>query len=225
LTAETIALATERPLLAVSVAEVGSDATQAESRLKTIFAVAARWGAILLIDEADVFLEERVRTDNPNRNMLVSVLLRCLEYYEGIIFLTTNRIRAIDIAVQSRMHFTIQYKRLKQGQKLQIYKNLIRKIGDSKIKGSKSALYRQIDDNLCRRNDINGRQIRNIVSMGLALCNQRRSEGESEARLTYDDLRAVHEMTVDSLTNLSDVAAKAHKKNEAAEAESEEDSE
>jgi hypothetical protein len=55
-------------------------------------------------DEADVFLEARGRGENDlRRNAMVSVLLRVLEYYDGILILTTNRMRSFDIAVQSRI--------------------------------------------------------------------------------------------------------------------------
>lgn len=47
--------------------------------------------AVVLLDEADVFLEERDVRDL-NRNALVSVFLRALEYYEGILILTSNRV-------------------------------------------------------------------------------------------------------------------------------------
>lgn len=82
LTAETIALATGRPLLAVSVAEIGVEAHEAERRLADVFVDATRWEAVLLLDEADIFVEERIKGDL-HRNALVSVLLRCLEYYDG----------------------------------------------------------------------------------------------------------------------------------------------
>ena len=82
LTAETIALATSRPLLTVSVAEIGVEAHEAERKLTDVFVDAARWEAVLLMDEADVFVEERIKGDL-GRNALVSVLLRCLEYYDG----------------------------------------------------------------------------------------------------------------------------------------------
>ncbi|KAK3720007.1 hypothetical protein LTR37_004130 [Vermiconidia calcicola] len=149
LTAETIAMATGRPLLPISVAEIGISAENAESKLSPLFEDAQRWAAILLIDEADVFLEARGLIDNHQRNALVSVLLRCLEYYEGIIILTTNRINSIDIVVQSRMHLAIQYRALKEHQKLMIFKNLLAKIDErefenkaellSKLRGSASA--------------------------------------------------------------------------------------
>ena len=58
LTAEAIALATGRPLLVVSVAEIGTAASKAEARLTSILDNAARWRAVLLVDEADVFLEK-----------------------------------------------------------------------------------------------------------------------------------------------------------------------
>lgn len=220
LTAETMALATSRPLLVVSVAEIGTKAQNAESNLNFFFALAARWGAILLIDEADVFLEERLRSDNPERNMLVSVLLRSLEYYEGIIFLTTNRIRSIDVAVQSRMHLAIQYKRLQQKQKANIYKNLLEKVPDSMIKSDRENMYKTINDQLCRRNEMNGRQIRNIVHAALALAKERGKEGgESAAKLKFEDLRRVHETTTDFLESLKDTTNKARQRNEAAEEE------
>jgi hypothetical protein len=75
-----------------------------------------------LSDEADVFLEARGEGENDlRRNAMVSgknsdiystyiehlltkaVLLRVLEYYDGILILTTNRMRSFDIAVQSRI--------------------------------------------------------------------------------------------------------------------------
>lgn len=42
-------------------------------------------------------------------NRLVTVILRNLEYYEGILFLTTNRAAEFDEAVLSRIHLKIKY--------------------------------------------------------------------------------------------------------------------
>ena len=58
--------------------------------------------SILLLDEADVFLERR-SPENLTRNGLVSVFLRKLEYYEGIVFLTTNRVSHFDEAILSEL--------------------------------------------------------------------------------------------------------------------------
>lgn len=43
-----------------------------------MFTIAARWGAVVLIDEADVYLEERSMHDL-SRNAMVAVFLRQLE--------------------------------------------------------------------------------------------------------------------------------------------------
>lgn len=116
----------------MSVAEIGVQPHEAEHKLTDIFADAARWQAVLLMDEADVFVEERQKGEL-DRNALVSELLRCLEYYEGIIILTTNRIRTIDIALQSRIHLAIQYKGLSADSSLQIYKDNLARIPPNEI--------------------------------------------------------------------------------------------
>jgi hypothetical protein len=122
LTAETIAEATGKPLFVVSVAEIGLDASKAERNLEQLFYLAGRWESVLLVDEADVFLESRTQVSDPNRNALVSVLLRVLEYYNGIMILTTNRINSLDIAVQSRIHLAIRYDDLSVEQKKKIFR-------------------------------------------------------------------------------------------------------
>jgi SpoVK/Ycf46/Vps4 family AAA+-type ATPase len=63
---------------------------------------------VLLLDEADTYMEERTAQDI-QRNGLVSVFLRKLEYCEAIMFLTTNRVTAFDSAILSRMHVMIAF--------------------------------------------------------------------------------------------------------------------
>jgi hypothetical protein len=70
-----------------------------------------KWNALLLLDEADIFLEQRSISDI-NRNALVCIFLRTLEYYQGIMFFTTNRVKQIDNAITSRIHFKIKYDNL-----------------------------------------------------------------------------------------------------------------
>lgn len=62
--------------------------------------------AVVLLDEADVFLEERDMKDL-NRNALVSVFLRALEYYNGIVILTSNRVGTFDEAFKSRIQLAL----------------------------------------------------------------------------------------------------------------------
>ncbi len=59
LTAEAVAEVTKRPLYAVSAGELGTDPEKVDKQLTLVLDLAHRWSAILLLDEADVFLQER----------------------------------------------------------------------------------------------------------------------------------------------------------------------
>ncbi|KAK3322629.1 P-loop containing nucleoside triphosphate hydrolase protein, partial [Apodospora peruviana] len=112
LTAESAAEASHRIIITSSVGELDKDnrASSFEWRLKELLRFATAWGAVLLLDEADVFLERREETaGNEKKNALVAVFLRHLEYFSGIVFLTTNRIRAFDAAMKSRIHLALGY--------------------------------------------------------------------------------------------------------------------
>lgn len=89
-----------------------------------IFRLAQRWNAILLIDEADVYMEERTVQDM-TRNALVSVFLRLLERCETTIFFTTNRQQVFDPAILSRMHLTQAYEPMKFKTRSQVWERCI----------------------------------------------------------------------------------------------------
>ncbi|PKK67210.1 P-loop containing nucleoside triphosphate hydrolase protein, partial [Rhizophagus irregularis] len=108
LTAEAISEYLHRPLYNVSVGELGTSVVELESKLSEILEVASIWNAVILIDEADIFLERRSE-NNIYRNALVSVFLRLLEYHQGILFLTTNRVKCFDAAFQSRVSISLKY--------------------------------------------------------------------------------------------------------------------
>ena len=67
--------------------DIGETAEEVEKNLARTFSLAHRWGCVLLMDEADVFLAKR-RKEDLRRNAVVSVFLRIMEYYSGILFLT-----------------------------------------------------------------------------------------------------------------------------------------
>lgn len=81
LTAESVAEVMKVPLYVLSAGDLGTNASRVEDNLKDILSVVPRWGAVLLLDEADVFMEARNATDLA-RNELVCIFLRMLEYYE-----------------------------------------------------------------------------------------------------------------------------------------------
>ncbi|TGO06817.1 hypothetical protein BTUL_0475g00010 [Botrytis tulipae] len=107
LTSEILAEEHHAPLYVVSAGQLGYDPSEFEERMKLVLELAARWKAILLLDEGDIFLEKRSTSDLA-RNRLVSIFLQILEYYSGVLFITTNRGAVIDEAIRSRIHIQIQ---------------------------------------------------------------------------------------------------------------------
>lgn len=109
-TAEAVAMENRKPLFVITCGDLGLTPDAVESSLKNVFRLAHLWDCVLLLDEADVFLAQRSKYDM-KRNALVSVFLRVLEYYNGLLFLTTNRVGTIDEAFKSRIHLSLYYVR------------------------------------------------------------------------------------------------------------------
>ncbi len=107
LTAEVYAEVSHRPLYRVHSGQLGLSVGAMETALKDALTRAQRWGAVMLIDEADVYIKRR--DDNIAANAVVGVFLRVLEYFNGLLFLTTNRVNDIDEAIVSRCIALIKY--------------------------------------------------------------------------------------------------------------------
>ncbi|OKP09742.1 hypothetical protein PENSUB_4871 [Penicillium subrubescens] len=87
------------------------DSHALEAQLEVIFKIAKHFNAILLLDEADAFMASRTALHD-NHNRLVTIFLRKLEYYQGVLFLTSNRGIQFDDAILSRIHLIIEYEDL-----------------------------------------------------------------------------------------------------------------
>ncbi|KAL9118613.1 MAG: hypothetical protein Q9187_004841 [Circinaria calcarea] len=168
LTAECVAESEERPMYIVTCGNLGTNPTDLENNLRETFEYAVNWKAVLLLDEADVFLQERDIHDL-KRNALVSVFLRELEYFDGIMFLTTNRPGALDEAFQSRIHITLRLPDLDPDSRLKIWAIFVQELEISH--GDKESLMRNIQKEVGNEN-LNGRQIRNCIRAALAMAAQ-----------------------------------------------------
>ncbi|KAI0865854.1 P-loop containing nucleoside triphosphate hydrolase protein [Xylaria cubensis] len=155
LTAETVSEKAQRPLYMLSAGELGISSERVEKRLGEILDLAYRWNAVLLLDESDVFLERRT-SDNLERNQLVSVFLRMLEYYRGILILTTNRLSAFDPAFQSRIHFTLHYQGLNQVSRRKVWSILLER-------AHAGPHFSEEHIDALAEEPLNGRQIKNAV--------------------------------------------------------------
>ena len=70
ITTECVAEYTQRPLLAITPGDIGTEPRTVEKELNKFFKLGEQWGTILLLDEADVYLESRNNRDL-KRNSLV----------------------------------------------------------------------------------------------------------------------------------------------------------
>lgn len=158
LTAEGIAELLKRPLYMVSAGELGTDSRTLEAELNKILDIAHSWGAVLLLDEADIFLEKRTIQDI-HRNALVSIFLRLLEYFQGILFLTTNRVETFDDAFQSRIHLAIRYGELSAKAKRSVWKMFLERVQAKE--GVQTAAFTEKEFDILSRHNLNGRQVSN----------------------------------------------------------------
>ncbi|KAF2125250.1 AAA family ATPase [Dothidotthia symphoricarpi CBS 119687] len=168
-TAESIADLSQRPLYTLNCSDLG--VKDAEMRLTAALSLAVKWNAVALIDEADVFMAERSLNDL-ERNELVSVLLRVLEYFEGILFLTTNRAETIDPAFKSQIHLKIAYPNLSTESKRQLWCVFIKQ-------GMAQQLPAWVDDQFLDKAveyNMNGRQIKNVVRVAYALAQDKKRD-------------------------------------------------
>ncbi|KAH9907710.1 hypothetical protein F4778DRAFT_797798 [Xylariomycetidae sp. FL2044] len=180
-TAESIADNIKRPLYVMMSGELGSDVKTVDKNLRKVLKLVTTWKAVLLIDEADVFLEKRSSRDLA-RNSLVSVFLRTLEYFSGVMFLTTNRVKSFDMAFQSRIHLALKYNPLDTPARAALWKLFLQRTADFDAREWPPEHLEEL-----AAADINGRQIKNTVRTAYALA---LSEDE---KLGMDQVRDVLE--------------------------------
>lgn len=189
-TAEAVAMENKKPLFVVTCGDLGLLPADVERSLTNMFRLANMWDCVLLLDEADVFLSQRSHEDM-TRNALVSVFLRVLEYYNGILFLTTNRAGAIDNAFKSRIHMSLYYPPLDKTQTREIFRLNVAKLREietqrQELTGEPGLQVIEADildfaakhyeDNARLTGCWNGRQIRNAFQIASSLAHHMYNE-------------------------------------------------
>ncbi|THU75093.1 P-loop containing nucleoside triphosphate hydrolase protein [Dendrothele bispora CBS 962.96] len=161
LTAEATSEVTRSPLYMIGAGDLGTHAGDLDHSLAKVSTLAYRWKAVVLIDEADVFLEKRENKDI-HRNAMVAVFLRQLEYYAGILFLTTNRVSVFDEAIQSRIHVTLHYDKLSETAREHLWDAFLKKADYPEPRTPEQT-------RVLRELPLNGREIKNIVKVATTL--------------------------------------------------------
>jgi SpoVK/Ycf46/Vps4 family AAA+-type ATPase len=158
LTAEVYAEHAQRPLYVLELGELGTNVAEVEKQLRRVFTRVARWNAVLQFDEREIFLTRR--GEDLERSAIVGSFLRLLDYYQGILFLTTNRADVLDHAVLSRVMLRLEYPDLDQAARTVIWRTMLSAAGLRLSAGTIEELAEA---------PLNGRQIRNLTRLARIL--------------------------------------------------------
>ncbi|KAI1378365.1 hypothetical protein F4677DRAFT_466113 [Hypoxylon crocopeplum] len=208
LTAESVAEYTKRPLLSITAADLGHEPIELERNLLRFFKDASNWDAIVLLDEADVYLERR-STNDLQRNSIVSIFLRALDYFQGILFLTTNRVGHFDEAFLSRIHVAIGYETLDDDARGQIWSNLFRKLREDHKYGGPEIQYEYDAKEYVRKSEKikklewNGREIRNAFQSAVALAIYDSRTAREKGASIEESIPEVKERHIEEIANMS----------------------
>ncbi|KAI9644661.1 hypothetical protein NHQ30_006685 [Ciborinia camelliae] len=153
-TAESVAEIAEKSLYPVTCGGIGTEPDEVEISLESVLTLGKTWGCVVLLDEGDIFLEQR-SLDDLRRNALVSIFLRVLEY--------SNRVGIFDEAFKSRIQPALHYANLSSSSRRQIRKNFIRRLEERE---EKNVDFDDLKDHLeqLSENKMNGREIRNAIT-------------------------------------------------------------
>ena len=114
-----------RPLMCLSLSELGPTADDAGSRLNVFSKRAQRWDAIIMIEDVDTIFGRQSMSD-PIRKIIAMKCLQVLDNYDGILFLTITTLpRGIDESLQLRIGLAIEYRDLGEMECAEIWRNII----------------------------------------------------------------------------------------------------
>ncbi|KAM0414538.1 hypothetical protein ACHAPT_013618 [Fusarium lateritium] len=190
LTAECVAEIAKKPLYRVTCEDIGTKVEEVEEYLRFVLHLGKTWGCVILLEQRSLV--------NLERNELVAVLLRVLEYHEDIVILTSNRVDSFDSfdkALKSRIQLVVRYEDLDWNQRLQIWKNFLTRLKRLELErvtsgneGPEVLGYGiKVDEIKTKVNELananlNGRQIRDAISRARQLAKYRKEP------MTYEHL-------------------------------------
>ena len=137
-----------------------------DEKLEEISDYATQWGAVLLFDEADVLLQARrdYECSNLKRNELVSSFARFLDYYQGIVIITTNRVSRFDGALMPRIDLTLGLPPLDRDRRTAVWQNQIDDLFyDRTLHATQSADLCALAREKWSEDEINGHQIKKVI--------------------------------------------------------------
>ena len=119
---EHIAKSMERPLIIKKASDLMSKYVgETEQQMAAMFKEAEQEKAVLLLDEADSFLQNRALAQRSYEITEVNEMLQGMERFKGVFICTTNLFDRIDEAALRRFTFKIQFKPLTREQREKMF--------------------------------------------------------------------------------------------------------
>lgn len=165
LTAEIYAESLERGLYTIQCSQLGIKIEELESNLMKVLARGRRWGAVMLLDEADVYVH--TRGNDLNQNAIVGVFLRVLEYHSGVLFFTTNRGDLVDDAILSRCTARIPYGVPSKVDQIKIWAGLA-------VTNKVDVTAEEIEGIVECHNKLSGRDIKNLLKLAMLVARDKK---------------------------------------------------
>ncbi|GKZ23196.1 hypothetical protein AbraCBS73388_009547 [Aspergillus brasiliensis] len=160
LTAECVAEFMKVPLYVLSARALGTTTARVKESMDFILRIITKWNAVLLLEDADIFIQPPNPTDFQKSEVSYD-FLTLLEHFEGILFLASECVETIDPAFETRIDATIRYPELDTYSRRHIWEQLLGKADREAI--SKSDIIHMAD------RELNGRQIKNVVKASRTL--------------------------------------------------------
>jgi hypothetical protein len=170
-TCEAIAEVAERPLYRVTHTDIGKNVLSAERVFKSVLQIKPAWRCIVLLDDADVFLEQRSSRDLKH-NGLISAFLQFLERYNGTLVLTSHRVGSFDGVLKSRIQFAVHLEKPTQQQRIRVWKNHANRLGKLTGYDDKASILSHIEE--LSEFELDGQQISNAIQTAQQLAAYRR---------------------------------------------------
>ncbi|KAI0445314.1 hypothetical protein F4803DRAFT_166543 [Xylaria telfairii] len=174
-TAECLAAKYGIPLYKIICADLGTDLEVLEKRLQEICLRAANWKALLLLDEAEMFIQAR-HTQDLRQYAVVSTFLNHLDSSEALLFITSTRVDRLDQALESRVTLPIQLPDLSFEAQQRIWMSLIRRL-ENPSEDQERIWEQFIELDLSAAEDgayitMNGRQIKTCITAALTVAHK-----------------------------------------------------
>lgn len=104
---------------------------ETEQRIREAFAQARRDSAVLLLDEADSFLQRREHAVRSWEITQVNEFLSQLERFNGVVVCTTNFLDTLDAAAMRRFDVKVEFRYLRPDQRIRLFENLCQRLAIS----------------------------------------------------------------------------------------------